>query len=198
MRSARSTRSVERVESLRGPLRGAASRGRRGGCKAVVDYANEPTCRSVALRRYFGDEDSAALRSLRSLPRAWCGHRARAEPAPPARSRSRSRSPAAPGAAGTAARRRRRARARHPSGPDGPRLGPGEGGERRKRRRRRGRRGPDGQRAADGHRRVRRVRRPRHRRRRVRSRCRRWTRRPTTSPPSWARRVYRRQRRVTV
>lgn len=47
---------VERVESLRTRFEILRREdGRR--MKAVVDYANDTGCRSVALRRYFGDED---------------------------------------------------------------------------------------------------------------------------------------------
>ncbi|MFN8544544.1 MAG: RecQ family ATP-dependent DNA helicase [Candidatus Binatia bacterium] len=47
---------VERVESLRDRFEILRREdGRR--LKAVVEYVNEPECRSVALRRYFGDDD---------------------------------------------------------------------------------------------------------------------------------------------
>jgi ATP-dependent DNA helicase RecQ len=48
---------VERVESLRSRFEVLRREDARR-LRAVVEYANEPTCRSVALRRYFGDEDS--------------------------------------------------------------------------------------------------------------------------------------------
>jgi ATP-dependent DNA helicase RecQ len=108
--------------------------------QALVDYANEGECRSVALRRYFGDEDAAPCGRC-----DLCRLHGVAEP-------------------GRTGRRRRRARGRRPMGgrpdgrppdgrspdgrPDGRSDGngafpgnvPGQG--RKRRRRRRGRRGP--------------------------------------------------------
>jgi len=48
---------VERVESLRSRFEILRREDARR-LRAVVEYANEPGCRSVALRRYFGDEDT--------------------------------------------------------------------------------------------------------------------------------------------
>ena len=127
---------VERVEGLR--LRFETLRredARR--LKAIVDYANEETCRSVNLRRYFGDEDAT--------PCGRCDL-------------CRAKGLATPGRAG--GRRRRGQGGGRPQGPrpsgrppvEAPPLaassnGPspdGAGGERRRRRRRRGRRGAEG------------------------------------------------------
>jgi ATP-dependent DNA helicase RecQ len=108
--------------------------------QAIVDYAGEEECRSVALRRYFGDEDAAPCGRC-----DLCRLHGVAEP-------------------GRSGRRRRRTRGRRPMGgrpdgrpegrspdgrpdhrPDGngsfPGNQPGQG-QRKRRRRRRGRRGP--------------------------------------------------------
>ncbi len=134
-----------RVESLRDRFEVLRREdGRR--LKAVVDYANEPTCRSVALRRYFGDEDSQPCGRC-----DLCHEHGVVTGRGPNRRRRRGRDrrphqgPPGPPLAADGARAPDIRR-----GPDGPRLVQAEGGERRKRRRRRGRRGPDGQRASDG------------------------------------------------
>ncbi|HLK10299.1 MAG TPA: RecQ family ATP-dependent DNA helicase [Candidatus Binatia bacterium] len=119
---------VERVESLRERFEILRREdGRR--LKAVVDYVNEPECRSVALRRYFGDPDPT--------PCGRCDL-------------CHAHGVAAPGRA--FGRRRRRARDRRPPGPSPaagavplpPALAGPDAGDGRRRRRRRGRRGPDG------------------------------------------------------
>src|SRR5207247_7625394 len=48
---------VERVESLRSRFEILRREDARR-LRAVVEYANDTGCRSVALRRYFGDEDT--------------------------------------------------------------------------------------------------------------------------------------------
>jgi len=123
---------VERVEGLR--LRFETLRredDRR--LKAIVDYANEETCRSVNLRRYFGDEDATP-----------CGRcdlcRAKGLAAPTRSGGRRRRS-------GQGGRPQGRANGRPPveqplaAASNGP--SPDGAGDRRRRRRRRGRRSGD-------------------------------------------------------
>jgi ATP-dependent DNA helicase RecQ len=134
---------VERVESLRSRFEVLRREDARR-LRAVVDYANEQGCRSVALRRYFGDEDPTL-----------CGRcdlcRVQGVMAP-------ARFGGRPGAE----HRRRRGRERRPwnerrpggeagsgapaaaAGAGVPAPGGGDGFERRRRRRRRGRRGFSG------------------------------------------------------
>ena len=136
---------VQRVEGLRSRFEVLRREDARR-LRAVTEYADEPQCRSVALRRYFGDEDA------RPCGRCdLCRAHGIAEPTSRGRKRRRRRSggegrPAAPQPALAAEPARR--------GGDGEGT-PGDGdGRRRRRRRRRGRRpGVDGNgtpRAADG------------------------------------------------
>jgi ATP-dependent DNA helicase RecQ len=128
---------VERVESLRSRFEVLRREDARR-LRAVVEYANEPGCRSVALRRYFGDDDPTpcgrcdlcrthGIAAPERFPRR--GERR------PHRGRERrqwqAERPPAPMAASS------------PSGdgPSGELVREREGGERRRRRRRRGRRG---------------------------------------------------------
>jgi hypothetical protein len=119
---------VERVESLRNRFEVLRREdGRR--MRAVVEYVNEPTCRSVALRRYFGDTDPSPCgrcdlcheHGVTVTGRSF-GRRRR---------RSRDRRPTAPPTAEA------------PRPQDGIRPAAADGLERRRRRRRRGRRGID-------------------------------------------------------
>jgi ATP-dependent DNA helicase RecQ len=114
---------VERVESLRERFEIIRREdGRR--LKAVVDYVNEPECRSVALRRYFGDPDPAPCGRC-DLCRA---HGVAAPGRPFGRRRRRGRDRRGPGA--------------QPAAADAfPAVGAGDGLDGRRRRRRRGRRG---------------------------------------------------------
>jgi ATP-dependent DNA helicase RecQ len=128
---------VERVESLRSRFEVLRREDARR-LRAVVEYANETGCRSVALRRYFGDDDPTpcgrcdlcrthGIAAPERFPRR--GERR------PHRGRERrqwqAERPPAPMAASS------------PSGdgPSGELVREREGGERRRRRRRRGRRG---------------------------------------------------------
>jgi len=126
---------VERVESLRSRFEVLRREDARR-LRAVVEYANEAGCRSVALRRYFGDDDPT--------PCGRCDLCRTHGIAPPERFPRRGERRPHRG------RDRRQWQAERPPAPmaasspsgDGP---PGElvreGGERRRRRRRRGRRG---------------------------------------------------------
>jgi ATP-dependent DNA helicase RecQ len=132
---------VERVASLRSRFEVLRREDARR-LRAVVEYANETGCRSVALRRYFGDEDPT--------PCGRCDLCRMHSVAPPERF---------PGRRGD---RRHRGRERRPwqAPPPGPDLAAGAEGEprppgpspafppdgagRRRRRRRRGRRGHHG------------------------------------------------------
>jgi len=128
---------VERVESLRSRFEVLRREDARR-LRAVVEYANEAGCRSVALRRYFGDDDPTpcgrcdlcrlhGIAPSERFPRR--GERRHH------RGRDRRHWQAERAAAPMAS----------PSG-DVPGGEPaGDGGERRRRRRRRGRRGPHAQ-----------------------------------------------------
>src|SRR5947208_3626324 len=113
---------VERVESLRSRFEILRREDARR-LRAVVEYANETGCRSVALRRYFGDEDTTPCGRR---PRRGAG---RAPPAAAARCRDRGRErplaprlaspPAPPSPARSRPAPRRRPAPRGPGRPDG-------------------------------------------------------------------------------
>ena len=131
---------VERVESLRSRFEVLRREDARR-LRAVVEYANEAGCRSVALRRYFGDDDPT--------PCGRCDLCRLHGIAPPERfprrgERRHHR--------GRGDRRQWPADRPAPQIPSPPSTGDAlageparEGGERRRRRRRRGRRGPHAQ-----------------------------------------------------
>jgi ATP-dependent DNA helicase RecQ len=128
---------VERVESLRSRFEVLRREDARR-LRAVVEYANETGCRSVALRRYFGDDDPT--------PCGRCDLCRTHGIAPPERFPRRGERRPHRG------RDRRQWQAERPpaqiaasspsgDGPPGELVREREGGERRRRRRRRGRRG---------------------------------------------------------
>jgi hypothetical protein len=131
---------VERVEGLRSRFEVLRREDARR-LRAVVEYTKEPTCRSVALRRYFGDDDSTP-----------CGR------CDLCRVHGVGAQIAARGGRGFDRHRRQRDRKQWPNrrppapdiaAPDGSagaeqRPAPPLDGDRRRRRRRRGRRNPPG------------------------------------------------------
>ena len=132
---------VERVEALRSRFEVLRREDARR-LRAIVDYANEEGCRSVALRRYFGDEDPTPCgrcdlcrrrgvmapvgrgRPARGRHRRGRGERRPWGPRPPQQQpaiAADGAAPAAPPANGAPAerdrRRRRRQRGRRADGP---------------------------------------------------------------------------------
>jgi ATP-dependent DNA helicase RecQ len=144
---------VERVEGLRSRFEVLRREDARR-LRAVVEYANEAGCRSVALRRYFGDTDPSPCgrcdlcrvqgvqppgrfgggrRHRRGDRRRWTPHHVPGDglAADGAEAGGSVQAGGAPGE-------------RRDGGQQGRRDGSREGGERRRRRRRRGRRGHQG------------------------------------------------------
>jgi ATP-dependent DNA helicase RecQ len=125
---------VERVAGLRSRFEVLRREDARR-LRAVVEYANETGCRSVALRRYFGDEDPTLCgrcdlcrthgvqperprfdnqkRRSRGDRRPWSGPRAQGNGAP-----GDAAAAPAPGAERRRRRRRRGRRGGHPGGPN--------------------------------------------------------------------------------
>ena len=143
---------VERVASLRSRFEVLRREDARR-LRAVVEYANESGCRSVALRRYFGDEDPTPCGRCDlcrtngvAPPERFPGRRG-----PDRRHRGRERRPwQGPRPAPAVAASGEAAEPGQPGGPapshGGPSLAfPADGQGRRRRRRRRGRRGQHGQ-----------------------------------------------------
>jgi ATP-dependent DNA helicase RecQ len=132
---------VERVEGLRGRFEVLRREDARR-LKAMVEYADDRTCRSTALRRYFGEDDPPVCGRCdlcRTLgvaePQRGRRHRPRSgaagSPAPRPASIAAAAANGADGA-GSSDRRRRRRRRRRGNGQPGDGSRPFDGGARRR------------------------------------------------------------------